>query len=638
MAYRPSTAVRFRRVACGVAVLLVAVVTSAVVHTDPVAAGDPFVIRHGLTASEFHLAVDDLGADGYRPSRIEVVASEAGAALFSAIWESWQATDPAQAWTVREGLTGPELIREAAALRRQGLYVVSVAAYEVDGQARFAAVWHVDPDVVYMGRLGMSARQLQRAVDTFAVRPCRRGDLAPVASSFAEATSVPGRVPRPSPLKLIDVDGYLDGGVVRYVAIWYLEGGDYVGRHGMSTYDFHWEDHGTSLQPVRVGVDPDGQGGVSHTKVWHATPSPRHYVFVDRTHDDHRALVEEKSSQGYAPIDIAASVDPEDGLVTYTSLWIAPVGSTMLQLGIPVRGLPNVDWVVVNYQDHDPSPGVVLDHQGGTWLYDQHNGLDLTLRNFEQMDAGVPVYAAEDGVVVARDDGHFDRNTCGIEHGVCDEPMSNFVLVQHGNGQRTWYSHLRKDSVLVEVGDDVRRGQQIAEVGSSGNSSDPHLHFAVLEPPYDTGVGGDDLIDPFEGPFGNSQNLWMTGFALPYAATTLNLLDSDVADHWPDRLEHTERVPAVRSFQGPFAQDDVVVFWLQWNGCATGERALVVRLIRPSGGEHASITPDEMCPRYTFSSWGFYLSPLAAVETGEWRWVVEVGGQSVLEAPFTITS
>lgn len=59
----------------------------------------------------------------------------------------------------------------------------------------------------------------------------------------------------------------------------------------------------------------------------------------------------------------------------------------------------------------------------------------------------------------------------------------NQVIIDHGNGEYSFYAHLRPGSVRVRVGDQVTRLQRLGDVGSSGNSTEPHLHFQVCNSP-----------------------------------------------------------------------------------------------------------------------------------------------------------
>jgi murein DD-endopeptidase MepM/ murein hydrolase activator NlpD len=86
-----------------------------------------------------------------------------------------------------------------------------------------------------------------------------------------------------------------------------------------------------------------------------------------------------------------------------------------------------------------------------------HTGLDF------QADTGTPIHAAAGGVVVVSEH-HF--------------AYGNMVEVDHGNDLITRYAHASK--LLVKKGDLVKRGQQVALVGSTGRSTGPHLHFEVL--------------------------------------------------------------------------------------------------------------------------------------------------------------
>jgi murein DD-endopeptidase MepM/ murein hydrolase activator NlpD len=86
-----------------------------------------------------------------------------------------------------------------------------------------------------------------------------------------------------------------------------------------------------------------------------------------------------------------------------------------------------------------------------------HQGVDL------EADYGAPVHAAADGIVASSGwDGGF----------------GNKVDIDHGNGYHTWYCHLSRAD--VEVGEYVRKAQHIAQSGSTGESTGPHLHYQIM--------------------------------------------------------------------------------------------------------------------------------------------------------------
>jgi murein DD-endopeptidase MepM/ murein hydrolase activator NlpD len=88
----------------------------------------------------------------------------------------------------------------------------------------------------------------------------------------------------------------------------------------------------------------------------------------------------------------------------------------------------------------------------------RHEGLDFADQ------PGAPVLAAESGMVI--------KVTAHPQYG-------NALEIEHGNGLVTRYGHTSR--VLVKQGDLVKRGQPIAEIGSTGRSTGPHLHFEVLK-------------------------------------------------------------------------------------------------------------------------------------------------------------
>ena len=87
-----------------------------------------------------------------------------------------------------------------------------------------------------------------------------------------------------------------------------------------------------------------------------------------------------------------------------------------------------------------------------------HKGIDYAAA------AGTPIYAAASGTVTT-------AGYSGAE--------GNWIVINHGNGLQTYYMHCLK--LYVHAGQKVNKGQNIAAVGSTGNSTGPHLHFQVMD-------------------------------------------------------------------------------------------------------------------------------------------------------------
>lgn len=93
-----------------------------------------------------------------------------------------------------------------------------------------------------------------------------------------------------------------------------------------------------------------------------------------------------------------------------------------------------------------------------------HNGIDLVRAGGGA--SGTPVIASRSGRVEV-----VQRSNSGY---------GNMVLINHGDGYKTRYAHMIRGSITVSVGDYVEAGQTIGKVGSTGNSTGPHLHFEVI--------------------------------------------------------------------------------------------------------------------------------------------------------------
>ena len=96
-----------------------------------------------------------------------------------------------------------------------------------------------------------------------------------------------------------------------------------------------------------------------------------------------------------------------------------------------------------------------------------------------------PIVAATAGTVVAAQDGLPNNDQLPKPPAIpgIDQTVGNHVIVQFGPGQYLLYAHMDPTSVKVKVGDQVEKGQQLGLIGTSGNSTVPHLHFQVLTQP-----------------------------------------------------------------------------------------------------------------------------------------------------------
>lgn len=165
--------------------------------------------------------------------------------------------------------------------------------------------------------------------------------------------------------------------------------------------------------------------------------------------------------------------------------------ATAAELDIPVACAIGTECLIQKFFDHDPS-AERLDYRCGNLTTDGHDGIDFRLRTMAEMNEGVAVLAAADGTVLRVRDGEPDVSVKVRGH-LNGRDAGNGVVIDHGQGWETQYSHLRRGSLRVKPGDRVRRGDPIGLIGMSGNTEYPHLHFALR-------IKGQP-VDPFTGPW-----------------------------------------------------------------------------------------------------------------------------------------
>jgi murein DD-endopeptidase MepM/ murein hydrolase activator NlpD len=101
---------------------------------------------------------------------------------------------------------------------------------------------------------------------------------------------------------------------------------------------------------------------------------------------------------------------------------------------------------------------------------------------------GTPVYAAREGMVI---NVRHDKFLSAADPAMLDQ--ANLVEILHDDGTIAVYAHLHWDSVRVQPGQYVRRGEYIADSGNTGFSTGAHLHFAVVK-----NAGMSDVTVPVE--------------------------------------------------------------------------------------------------------------------------------------------
>lgn len=176
--------------------------------------------------------------------------------------------------------------------------------------------------------------------------------------------------------------------------------------------------------------------------------------------DGKERVVNLKANQG-GPLVLDAPLSEADlqrkiadliAKVEFSTENLSDLEAKLLQQSALKGALPNSSPVTAAY--NSSSFGWRLDPFNGHKAF--HEGLDFTAMT------GAPIYAAADGLV------SFAEQT---------PDYGKIVKLDHGSGLETRYAHASK--LLVKTGERVRKGQVIAEVGSTGRSTGPHLHYEI---------------------------------------------------------------------------------------------------------------------------------------------------------------
>ncbi len=208
------------------------------------------------------------------------------------------------------------------------------------------------------------------------------------------------------------------------------------------------------------------------------------------------------------------------------ALLALPASAQDITLRLPVACEIGRTCFLQKYVDHDPSP-VMRDYQCGAVGEDGHDGTDIRLLNMLAQKAGVDVVAAADGKVASTREGVPDAFvTEQTREKISQIGCGNAVVIDHGNGWRTAYCHMAKGSLTVRSGREVKAGEKIGQIGLSGLTEFPHLHFTVIR--------DGKPVDPFaygapEKSCGGGKSLWEASLQRGLAYQTGSVLNKGFA-------------------------------------------------------------------------------------------------------------
>jgi hypothetical protein len=148
-------------------------------------------------------------------------------------------------------------------------------------------------------------------------------------------------------------------------------------------------------------------------------------------------------------------------------------------------------------------------------------------RNEDFFSWGQPVRAPADGIIAEVRNDHPDNTQIGSENlwterSVVTSEMGgsgNYVLIDHGRGEFSLLAHLRAGSVVAARGQRVSAGQIVGQVGNSGSSLGPHLHYELRS---GRGLRGVTSMPPY------FQGLTITGTGEAAGATGVAINSGDI--------------------------------------------------------------------------------------------------------------
>ncbi len=247
-------------------------------------------------------------------------------------------------------------------------------------------------------------------------------------------------------------------------------------------------------------------------------------------------------------------------LLPYSSI-SANSASYPIKFNFPLKCSYDKDCFIQNYFDASVN-NQAHDYRCGNMTYNGHTGTDIRIKSLVTMQAGVDILAAASGTVHAIRNNMTDRYLEKRDRARLNPVgLGNAVIIDHDNGWRSIYGHMKKGSVKVKKGDQVSTGTVIGQIGLSGLTEFPHLHFGVK-------YKGTN-IDPFtaskaSGICGNTiESLWADSSINNLAYRQGYVLDYGFSGSAPKNYKDVETGKFYRTIN---SEDHTLFFWTRLVG------------------------------------------------------------------------